>query len=81
MPHNGPRGSPNAERRNVVTPVLRIAAETMLPAGIVTETPLTTTVNVSGMERLLHARGQIRRDGNGGLAIHDLRHEQFGGPE
>src|SRR5689334_25441715 len=77
MPHNGPRGSPVTERRNAVTPVLRIAADTMLPAGIVTETPLTTTVTVSGMQRLLrHARGEIRFDRNRSLAIHDLRDEQ-----
>jgi hypothetical protein len=75
IPHNGPRGSPVTERLNSVTPVLRIAAETMLPAGIVTETPLTTTVTVSGMERLLHTRGQIRRNWNGRLAIHDLGHK------
>jgi hypothetical protein len=49
MPHNGPRASPVTERRNAVTPVFRIAADTMLPEGIVTETPLTITVTVSGM--------------------------------
>jgi hypothetical protein len=59
-------------------PVLRIAAETILPAGMVTETPLTNSVTVSDMHGLLcHACGQVRRYGNFRFAIHDLRREQF----
>jgi hypothetical protein len=61
---------------------LRIAADTMLPAGIVTETPLITTVTVSGMRRLLcHARGQVRRHWDGSVSVHDLRNEEFGRAE
>src|SRR5262245_54727060 len=82
MPHNGPRGSPVTERRNACVPVLRIAADTMLPVGISTETPLTTSVTVSGMHRLLcHTRRQVRRDWNRSLAIHDLRDEELSGGE
>src|SRR5215213_9752569 len=82
IPHNGPRGSPVTERRNACVPVFRIAADTMLPPGISTETPLTTSVTVSGMHRLLcHSRGQVRRDWNRSFAIHDLRNKQFRGSE
>src|SRR5690349_12332912 len=82
IPHNGPRGSPVTDRRNACVPVLRIAADTMLPAGISTETPLTTSVTVSGMHRLLyHSRGQIRRDGDCCFAIQDLRDEELSGGE
>src|SRR6185369_2498127 len=81
MPHNGPRTSPVADRRNACLPLFKMAAPTMLPAGIVTETPLTTSVTVSGMRKLLrHSRRQIRRNGNRGLAIHDLRYEKFSRP-
>jgi len=75
MPHNGPRGSPLTERRNAVVPAVNIAAETMLPTGIVTETPLTITVTVSGM--LCHPCGKVRRDWNGRLTIHDLGQQEF----
>jgi hypothetical protein len=48
----------------------------MLPAGISTETPLTTSVTVSGMHRTSgHSRWQVRRDWNGSSTIHDLRDE------
>src|ERR1700752_24201 len=78
MPHNGPRGSPVADRRNVCIPVFRIAAATMLPAGILTETPFTTSVTVSGMQGLLSdSSRKIRRDGDSSLAIHDLTDEQL----
>src|SRR6476619_4314357 len=78
MPHSGPRGSPVVDRRNAYVPVLRIAAETMLPAGISTETPFTESRTVSGMHGLLsRSRRQVRRDRNRRLAIHDLSDEQL----
>jgi len=76
MPHNGPRGSPLTERRNTFAPASNIAAETMLPTGIVTETPLTITVTVSGMLPQF-SRGKIRRDWNRRLAIHNLGQQEF----
>jgi len=51
----------------------------MLPAGMLTETPSTVSVTVSGMHdlRSRHALGQIRRDWNRSFSIHDLRDKQF----
>src|ERR1051325_8089442 len=81
MHHNGPRGSTVAGRRNVVTPVLRIGAQSILTTASVTEISLTRTVTVSGMQRLLDARRQIRCDRNLTRTIHDLRDEQLGRAE
>src|SRR5687768_11174649 len=78
MPHNGPRGSPVTERRNTPAPVFMIAADTMLPAGTVTSTPLTDSLTVSGMGQLRsHARRQVRPDRNRRRAIQDLIDEEF----
>jgi hypothetical protein len=54
----------------------------MLPAGISTETPSTTSVTVSRMQWLLcQPRRQVRREGDGSFAIHDLRDEKLSGRE
>jgi|SRR5215213_2823723 len=58
IPHNGPRASPVTERRNEVTPLRSTAAETMLPGGTVTETPLTVMLTTS---RILRHETQIPR--------------------
>ena len=61
---------------------MRIAAETILPAGISTEIPSTESETVSGMHGLLSDPcGQVRRNRNSSFAIHDLSDEEFGGAE
>jgi hypothetical protein len=49
MPHSGPRGSPLTDLRQWLTPAIATAADTMAPAGMVIETPLTESVTESVM--------------------------------
>src|SRR6185295_14634304 len=77
IPHNGPRASPVTDLRNDETPAVKIAADTMLPSGILTSTPSTTTTTSSGMTQLRYARRKVRANWNCRAPVHDLIYQQF----
>src|ERR1051326_161665 len=81
MPHNGPRGSPLTDRRNVVTPASKTAAASILPGATVTGTSLTLNVMSSGTSGSLrrHSRRQKGGGWNRRWTVHDLIDEQFCG--
>jgi hypothetical protein len=70
MPHKGPRGSPETDMRQA-SPAVSSAALTIAPRGTVVLTPLTQTVSVSSMGRLLllNAAGEIGDWIDGELAL------------
>src|SRR5262245_59984687 len=74
IPQSGPRGSPLTDLRNIEAPAAVTAAETMLPAGTLTGTPLIVRAIVSCMR---FSPREIRLDRNGRTTMQDLVGHQF----
>src|SRR5262249_10281146 len=80
IPHSGPRGSPQTDRLNVLSPAIRIATATVVPAGTSMRLPFTDRVTVSGMKDPFPF-GQVRIDWNCRLPAENLVGKEPGGRE